>query len=219
MEKQNAVLFDLDGTLVDSNDVLISCLQTAMHDECEADTNQVRQLLGQPLEHVVAQLTGFEDSTQIERIAERYRALYQESDQSPSVFDGLVSVLDSLAAQYRLGVVTNRSVRVEKDLALTGLRSYFEVLIRGDDVANNKPHPEPLLLAADRLHTDPAQTVFVGDTASDIQAATGASMPSVLAQYGGDRYYGARLLRATAIVFQVSELPGVVDGILAEAIR
>ena len=215
MERNNAVLFDLDGTLVDSNERLVSCLQQALAEHRSVSANDIRQYLGRPLPDVIASLAELDASVSAE-VAQNYRTLYRHSDQRPVIFDGLLPVIERLAEEYQLAVVTNRTEGVEADLARVGLKSFFDVILCGDQVQHNKPHPEPLLTAIRSLGGEPQKAVYVGDTASDVQAARGANMSSVLVQYCGDKYYGAHLLKANAVVFRVDDLPQAIDEIFSE---
>ena len=101
-------------------------------------------------------------------------------------FDGIPELLDALEAQgSRWGIVTNKPEYLARDLMpLLGWDARCAVLIGGDSLAERKPHPLPLQVAAQRIGMAPEHCVYVGDDERDIQAARAAGMPSVAALWG-----------------------------------
>ncbi|MBI5357267.1 HAD-IA family hydrolase [Candidatus Saccharibacteria bacterium] len=91
--------------------------------------------------------------------------------------DGLIEVLEQLKKHYKLGVVTSReAMGVDEIFKIKDFRNYFEVIVKYNDSSNHKPHPEPLLIACEKLFVQPENTVYIGDMESDLMAAYNANM-------------------------------------------
>lgn len=186
----HAVLFDLDGTLVDSALDLGGAGN---------DLRERRGLPPLPLE-VFRPLTGTgargmlrvalgttPEDADFEALKDEYLAIYATRlTRLTRVFDAMAPVLDALdAAALPWGIVTNKHSRfAEPVVAGTGLATRSRVLVCGDTTARAKPFPDPLLEAARRLAVDPAHCLYVGDDLRDIQAGQAASMGTVAAAWG-----------------------------------
>ena len=184
-----AVLFDLDGTLLDTAPDLVRVL------------NQVRVEQGrQPLPWDLARSQvshgssglirlGFPDLSgePLEKLRLRLLELYAgQLAVGTRLFDGCQVVLDQLAARgISWGIVTNKPGFLTTPLlAALGLDRVAQCVVSGDTLPERKPHPAPLLLAAARLSLPPGQCVYVGDAERDVQAARAAGMPALVARYG-----------------------------------
>ena len=186
----HAVLFDLDGTLVDSALDLGGAGN---------DLRERRGLPPLPLE-VFRPLTGTgargmlrvalgttPEDADFEALKDEYLAIYATRlTRLTRVFDAMAPVLDALdAAALPWGIVTNKHSRfAEPVVAGTGLATRSRVLVCGDTTARAKPYPDPLLEAARRLAVDPAHCLYVGDDLRDIQAGRAAGMGTVAAAWG-----------------------------------
>ncbi|MGL4188988.1 MAG: HAD family hydrolase [Sphaerotilus sulfidivorans] len=186
----HAVLFDLDGTLVDSALDLGGAGN---------DLRERRGLPPLPLE-VFLPLTGTgargmlrvalgttPEDADFEALKDEYLAIYATRlTRLTRVFDAMAPVLDALdAAALPWGIVTNKHSRfAEPVVAGTGLATRSRVLVCGDTTARAKPFPDPLLEAARRLAVDPAHCLYVGDDLRDIQAGRAAGMGTVAAAWG-----------------------------------
>lgn len=186
----HAVLFDLDGTLVDSALDLGGAGN---------DLRARRGLPPLPLE-VFRPLTGTgargmlrvalgtaQEDADFEALKDEYLAIYATRlTRLTRVFDAMAPVLDALdAAALPWGIVTNKHSRfAEPVVAGTGLATRSRVLVCGDTTARAKPFPDPLLEAARRLSVDPAHCLYVGDDLRDIQAGQAAGMGTVAAAWG-----------------------------------
>lgn len=176
-----AVLFDIDGVLVDSKEsnaaFLKALVQKAGYPEMPKET--LDQKFHTPLKVALRELL-HADEDEVERII----ALSSEPGiRQPHLLsfpDGLQEILEDLAKQYRLGVVTSRMRRgMSEVLELANIHGMFEVLVGYEDVLQPKPHPEPLLVALERLGLSPEVAVYIGDGHSDIDAAHAAGMRSI----------------------------------------
>ncbi len=186
----HAVLFDLDGTLVDSALDLGGAGN---------DLRARRGLPPLPLE-VFRPLTGTgargmlrvalgtaPEDADFEALKDEYLAIYATRlTRLTRVFDAMAPVLDALdAAALPWGIVTNKHSRfAEPVVAGAGLATRSRVLVCGDTTARAKPFPDPLLEAARRLSVDPTHCLYVGDDLRDIQAGQAAGMGTVAAAWG-----------------------------------
>lgn len=184
-----AVLFDLDGTLLDTAPDMVGALNTLRREE---DLEPVPFELARPqVSHGSSGLlrVGFPDAgaDEIERLRERFLALYNDriADET-TFFPGGDTVLAHLeAAALPWGVVTNKPGWLAAPLlAELGLEQRMAVLVCGDTLPERKPHPRPLLHAADAIGIDPLACVYVGDALRDVQAARAAGMRPVVASFG-----------------------------------
>ncbi len=115
--------------------------------------------------------------------------------------------IEALSKQYRLGIVTSRiRESVYEAPALAALQSFFQVAVSYDDTTNHKPHPEPLLLAAQKLGVNPDESVYIGDVANDVFAARAAGMKVVI--YSKDTFP-----EADACTALFDRLPEIVDSL------
>ncbi len=184
-----AVLFDLDGTLLDTAPDMVGALN-ALRREQRLDPlpyEAVRAVVS----HGAARLVkvGFADAdaqTQL-RLQRRFLEIYRAAlCCGTRLFPGMDAVLAALAARrIKSGVVTNKPAWLtEPLLAEMGIRSQFACVVSGDTVAEKKPHPLPLLHAAALAEVSPTECVYVGDAERDVQAAHSAAMPALVANYG-----------------------------------
>lgn len=205
------VAFDLDGTLVDSAPGLTAAVDMALYalELPQAGEERVITWIGNGADMLMERaLTWSRQERASQRIAqgkpgvdhadipqeEQVRMLrklfdryYQDTVEEGSfLFPDVATTLAALQAKgLPLALVTNKPTPfVAPLLEALGLARYFGVVIGGDDVKNKKPHPEPLLLVAERLGLAPAELLFVGDSRNDIQAAQAAGCCSVGLTYG-----------------------------------
>ncbi|MFM8766939.1 MAG: HAD family hydrolase [Rubrivivax sp.] len=184
------VLFDLDGTLVDSAPDLAGAANELRleHGQEALPYEHLRPMVGAGARGMVGLAFGAKPGDEgYEALKTRFLALYaQRLLHSTTVFAGVWSVLDHLEQQgFSWGIVTNKAHHLA--LALTeglGLHPRAGVLIGGDSTPFAKPHPEPLLEAARRLKANPAACAYVGDDLRDIQAGRAAGMATLAAGWG-----------------------------------
>jgi pyrophosphatase PpaX len=205
------VLFDLDGTVVDSGAIILASMRHATREVLGRDFSdeELLQAVGGPgLEAQFSTLA----PDHVERLVDVYRAHNEPLHVDLEACDGMEDVLVRLRQEgRRLGVVTaKRRSTVELAFDRVPLGHLFETVVGGDETERHKPDPEPLLLGADRLGADPAATAYVGDSPFDVLAAKAANMFAVAVTWGGihDR---ARLEaeQPDAIVDRAEELLGV----------
>ncbi len=179
------VLFDLDGTVVDSGSIILASMRHATREVLgrEYSDGELMQAVGGP--GLEAQMAVFAPD-RVEELVRVYRdhnePLHDELEACPGMEEALARLKDE---GRRLGVVTaKRRVTVELAFARVPLGHLFETVVGGDETERHKPDPEPLLLAAERMGADPAQTAYVGDSPFDMRAAKAAGMHAVGVTWG-----------------------------------
>lgn len=185
-----AVLFDLDGTLVDSAPDLAGAVNDLLAEEGRPALpyERLRPLVGSGARGMVGAAFGLrpgDDGYEPRRV--RFLELYAaRSLRLTTVFDGVAHLLEGIEqAGLRWGIVTNKAHHLAHPIVHgLGLGDRAGVLIGGDTTPHAKPHPAPLLEAARRMGMDPTACVYVGDDLRDIQAGRAASMAAVAAAWG-----------------------------------
>jgi len=175
------ILFDLDGTLIDSTEAILESFGVAFktfEEDVPHDT-RIKAEIGHPLDVMFATL-GVEE----EKVAEyvhAYKMHYREISCAKTILLPLAREAVELAAKHAtLGVVTTKTAKYSIELLEhMGLMSYFEVLIGREDVQNPKPHPEPIEKALAQLTNESKEIWMIGDTEMDMLAAKAAKVASV----------------------------------------
>jgi phosphoglycolate phosphatase len=185
-----AVLFDLDGTLIDSAPDLGAAADKMRTDRglASLDYALYRPMAGSGARGMLEIAFGMvPDHPDYEVFKEEFLSNYEQAMTVRSViFDGVHPMLAQLQAQgLRWGVVTNKSQRFTLPLtAQLPLFSTAQAIVSGDTTPHAKPHPEPLFEAARRMQLDPQHCWYVGDDERDIVAGKAAGMTTVAAHYG-----------------------------------
>lgn len=179
------VLFDLDGTVIDSGAIILASMRHAAETVVGgqwSDAELMKAVGGPGLE---AQMVAL-DPDRVDELVRVYRAHNEPLHDTLEAFDGMEDVLFRLREEgRRLGVVTaKRRSTVELAFAQVPIKHLFETVVGGDETERHKPDPEPLLLAAQRLGVDPATAAYVGDSPFDIRAAKAAGMYAVAVTWG-----------------------------------
>ncbi len=187
---EGAVLFDLDGTLVDSAPDLIAALTTLAH-EVELplleDKPILASLAGRGARVLIRCGLGEFPEDREQALLERFLSLYSASIwQRSRLYPGIMELLIALAEQNRpLAIVTNKAERLARQLLTeAGLIERFACLIGGDTSSAPKPSPAPVLAACQALGVNPDQVVMVGDSEADMRAARDAGVRGVAVSWG-----------------------------------
>jgi pyrophosphatase PpaX len=177
-----AVLFDLDGTLLDSFEQYWRGLVAAIADfDFEPPpVTRIRQLMGLPGPETI--LTLGVPPEQVHDVWLRWVEWERRLADLVHPFPGVVSLLERLrAAGYRLGIVTSRRrISLDGTPAALDLLPHVDLLVTRDDTTEGKPHPAPILHAFQRLGVPPARGVYVGDAPFDVEAGQRAGCLTVL---------------------------------------
>lgn len=193
--KLNAVLFDLDGTLIDTAPDFIRIIKlmcakynhpcptdTAIREQVSAGARaMVRLMFGDELMNVA------DTDERMLAYRQEFLDLYeQEICVDSRLFDGLDSLLETLENKgVAWGIVTNKPRYLAENLLdKLDLTDRCAVLVCPDDVANTKPDPEPMFLACKKLNIDPKNCIYVGDHIRDIQAGRASGMMTVAVGFG-----------------------------------
>ncbi len=187
-----AVLFDLDGTVVDTAPDLLRAVNLLRWRRGLAAMpmaglrGQVSQGSRAMLAAAIPQFELRPPETQAALVQELLAAYGADISCDSRPFAGVTAVLDALAARRMLlGIVTNKPVELARQLLRAlGLEARFQVLIGGDSLAERKPHPLPVLTACTRLGVGPARAVFVGDDSRDVEAGRRAGCATVAVTWG-----------------------------------
>ena len=182
-----AVLFDLDGTLIDTIELILSSARHAFDGwkrGTPSDEEWVRGI-GTPL---VNQLRAYaENDAEVAELLDRYRAHQNlHHDRLTRCYDDVPAVVARLAELgHPLGIVTSKASPIaHRSLAHVGLDGYFDVVVGFDETTRHKPDPEPVLAALRRLGVPAGRAVFVGDSPHDIHAGNAAEVLTVAALWG-----------------------------------
>lgn len=185
-----AVLFDLDGTLIDSAPDLGAAADKMRTDRGLASLPLAlyRPMAGAGARGMIAVAFGLtpDDARFAELKEEFFRNYEARMTERTTVFEGVTELIAQIGrAGFKWGVVTNKSARFT--LPLTKAMPLFDTaqtIISGDTTPHSKPHPAPLLEAARQLDVAPGRCIYVGDDERDIVAGRAAGMPTVAAAYG-----------------------------------
>lgn len=182
------IVFDWDGTLMDSEATIVRCLQMAARDlgVAEPAARRARDVIGLGLHEAVASLFPKADEIQVDALAQQYRKHFLSKDREPSpLFPGARELLQNLASRnYFLAVATGKSRRgLDMELAHTGLGELFHVT-RCADEAFSKPHPQILFDVLDHLGMEKQQALVIGDTQYDMQMAANAGSDAIGVSFG-----------------------------------
>ena len=212
-----AVLFDLDGTLLDTVADLHAAINGMLADVgCPLlPEDTVRRYVGRGVTNLVrrslwgaaAEESGTastdKDASLLAVALDRFRCHYAvENGRRAVLYPGVRDGLEAIRGRaLPMGVVTNKASEFTRPLLeMTGLMSFFSVVVSGDDLPWHKPSPLPLVWACGRLGVSPANTLFVGDSVNDFLAARAAGCPVALLPYGYNEGRDVRELDENAIV-------------------
>ncbi|WP_028357556.1 phosphoglycolate phosphatase [Brackiella oedipodis] len=211
------VLFDLDGTLVDSIPDLSDACNAMLHDLERPTLEEARisQFVGKGTDLLIKRCLA-NDSNPEEPPSEVFKlakALFEKhyhktNGQRSQLFPHIVEGLQALKQQgYLLAVVTNKPMQfTEQLLQHKQLKQFFELIVAGDSCERKKPHPDPILFACKQLQVRPSEAVFVGDSNNDAQAAAAAAMPCLILPYGYTEGEDVQTFKVSAIVNNILEV-------------
>ena len=190
MNKAQADLFDLDGTLLETAPALVGALNVVLqaHGKPKMPLSEVRPFVSRGARGILQCGLGLSaDSEDYLPYVEEFLGHYREGlCRDSRLFEGMPGILDKLdAGKVRWGVVTNKMAALtEPLLRQLDLFDRMHVLVSGDTLPEKKPSPRPLLYACGRADMRPEATLYVGDDPRDIEAARAAGMVPVAARYG-----------------------------------
>ena len=208
------VIFDLDGTLIDSlKDITIAVNHaTRPYGIAEKSVREMGDLLGTGISILIDRVLADRRDELKDDVLERFMTYYSAHlVEHTTVYPDVIDVLIKLD-RYKKAVVTNKREQFAKTmLNELGLGSYFDSILGSDSVGAKKPSPVPLLHLLELYKLDPSEAVMVGDSEIDIAAGKGAGVKTVGVTYGY-RQRGA-LIDADFIIDDIRDLPGVIKNI------
>lgn len=183
----SAVLFDLDGTLVDSIELIVSAAMNAFASRPGPSPTeaQIRNTIGRPLPTTFG--PWLVDDNDLPFLIAKYREYQLEHhDRLTCCYDGILDTIVALdAAGHPMGIVTSKvGYMAERALVHTGLSRYMRCIVASDTTTKHKPDPEPVLAALEQMNTQPAEALFVGDSPYDMQAARAAGVHALGVTWG-----------------------------------
>ncbi|MDP2266789.1 MAG: HAD-IA family hydrolase [Thiobacillus sp.] len=181
------LIFDWDGTLMDSAGVIVDSIQRACEDigHPVPSDRASRQIIGLGLQQALQTLLPELPDDEYPRLVERYRHHYLGRDADLPLFEGVASGIEQLhGSGFTLAVATGKSsVGLDRALEVSGLRHLFAAT-RCADQTHSKPHPAMVLELIVELDADPARTLVIGDTSHDLLMASNAGVASLGVTYG-----------------------------------
>lgn len=188
------ILFDLDGTLIDSTEAILESFGVAFSTFGKAAPGhrEIKKEIGHTLDDMFATLGVAAE--EVDAYVHAYKMHYRKISCAKTILLPQAREAVELASQHaKLGVVTTKTAKYSIELLEhMGLMHYFDVLIGREDVGHPKPHPEPILKALSKLQGDTSKYWMVGDTPMDLLAAKAANINAVAVTCG---YSDEALLR------------------------
>ena len=211
------VLLDLDGTLVDSIPDLAHSVNKTLNELAlaERDIESIRNWVGNGIDTLLHRaltndIDGVAETDLFDDAYEKFIGIYKKNMcASSSCYPGVREGIDYLKEKnIKLGCVTNKSGEfVGPILEKLGLLNDMSIIIAGDTLAKKKPHPLPLLHAATVFEKNPANSLVIGDSESDVKAARAAGFQIVCVSYGYNHGKDIRDTNPDAVVDSLAELP------------
>jgi pyrophosphatase PpaX len=205
--KIKAIIFDVDGVLIDSNRIIINLFkETAKKMKLKIPSDKdVVKLMGQSLEDNIKFLWPESD---VELFAKKYREKFVKI--KIPTFKGTVEAIEKLKkAGFKLGIVSGKKkFYLEKNLIDAGFNlELFDAIISAEDSKEHKPSPKPILIACDKIGVKPTETLYVGDATFDYEAAKSAKANFIAVNHGLLSEKELKKMGVKNIIKSVSDLP------------
>ena len=213
MPRPRALLFDLDGTLLDSIELILASARHtfAGRERAPSDAEWLAGV-GTPLQ---SQLREYAlDEADVEALTQRYRAHQVEHhDRLTRCFDDVPATLATLQELgHPMAVVTSKATAIaRRGLAFTGIEHFFPVIVGADETTRHKPDPEPVRLALARLGYAPREALFVGDSTHDVRAGRAAGVTTVAACWGPFARGDLQAAGADHFLDCLADLPALIE--------
>jgi len=180
------VLFDLDGTLIDSAAIILASFRHATRTVLAREVPDEQLLAAVGGSSLQDQMRAL-DAARVDELVSCYREHNEPAHADLQACSGVLPVVERLHAEgRRLGIVTaKRRATVELAFAVCPLGHLFEVVVGSDDTERHKPHPDPILCALGRLGAPASTAAYVGDSPFDVAAAQAAGVHAVAVSWGG----------------------------------
>ena len=211
-----AILFDLDGTLVDSaTDLAIALKNTFLvmglkpHSELK-----VRQWIGNGVNKLIHRgltnsMDGIAEETEFAKTREIFNEAYMNQiGEESELYPGVTAELENFKkAGIKTACITNKDRNFTLQvLEKIEIKKYFDVVVCGDDLDNKKPSPEPLLFAAKKLSVSAVECLMIGDSKTDVKSANAAGIEIICVDYGYAQGENLKTLKIKAMISSFSEI-------------
>ncbi|MBB6623277.1 HAD family hydrolase [Clostridium gasigenes] len=190
MKKYKCIIFDLDGTMLDTEKMNMIPLQRLVKEELGQDVTyesllKYRAYAGKK----TLELIGFKD---IEKSYTKWVKYVGEFEEGATLYEGFNKVMEDIDAKGIICGIASSKMKnqYEIDFFPTGLQKYMKSVVLAEDTENHKPHPEPLLKAVKLLGIKPEDSMYVGDTVVDYKSSKAAGMDFALALWGASDLSG-----------------------------
>lgn len=216
-----AVLFDLDGTLLDTAADISEALNRTLAESGRPAIaeNDVRRMIGRGAPILIERATAAQGEAPdervlgalVERFFHHYGSLQDKNEFAALPYPGASEALRAIhAAGLRTAIVTNKQERFARGLlGRLHLSGWVDCVVGGDSCERRKPDPQPLLFACAQLKVSPSRALMVGDSINDVTAARAASIPVICVPYGYNEGRDPRELACDALVETLADLPGL----------
>ncbi len=208
-----AVLFDLDGTLIDTIELLLACARHTFEGRDPRPTDdQWIAGIGTPLRKQFAEFASSDE--EIEQLTQRYRAYQREHhDRLTNAFPGVLETLDELERRgHPMGIVTSKSNEMmDRGLEWVGIMRHMRTRIGMDNAKRHKPDPFPVTLALEELGYSPDEAMFVGDSPHDIASGNAAGVTTVAALWGPFTRAQLEPIQPSEWLENIRDLPALID--------
>ena len=193
------ILLDIDGTILDSEKVLLSSLQKSVQDVIGLKINfkDLEATIG--MEELEVSRLFTSSSFDQQEIITRWSDNIKNTKERAQLYPHVETTLSNLYKNgTKLGIVTSKTnLHMENDFNYLGINKYFSAIITSDSVVNTKPHPEPIELAIKKLEASKKETLYIGDSIFDLGCAKNAGVDFALATWGAkddDRLYNDSII-------------------------
>lgn len=190
MEKYNCIIFDVDGTLVNTEKAIIYSLQKVLLEDTGKNysASELQFVLGIPGSNALEKM-GLANIEQLNQKWIEYMELYKDY---VHLFSEIETVLSKIKSQkVTVGIVTSKTkYELDHEMTAYGLLDYMEYIVCADDTEKHKPEPEPLLRFLEISGVEPSSSIYIGDTIYDYKCAQSAGVDFGLAMWGAKNMDG-----------------------------
>lgn len=216
MKNVDLVIFDLDGTLIDSSDDIAwsANRSLAFMGYEERDVEVIKENIGWGVKVLLQRLMPDEGEEGIHTARGKFIEYYWEHlNVKTSLYPGVPDILKYLKGlNKKMAVVTNKQIKFsEKILEELAIRDMFDVVLGGDSLANRKPHPEPVEKVISTLSAEKEKTVIVGDSPADCEAGKGAGIYTIGVEYGFRHRSDLIAAGFDVLIKEISELKEMIE--------
>lgn len=206
--KVKAVLFDLDGTLLDTTEFIFQAYEhtLSLHGIKNVARKELTGHIGKGLKVIYSKIAPTFDTPTLMEAHDKFQSRNFHLVKS---FPNVLEVINKLKKKYNLGIVTSRRHSTRTTLKTGGLDpKIFDVIVTADDIENLKPHPEGVILALRELKVKPEEAILIGDATVDIEMGKNAGVKTVGVTYG---FGGKDIAKAKPdyLIDDIGELPGI----------